>query len=346
MVSVLLDGVSKRYASGLALEGLTIRLEDGDAVALLGPSGSGKTTVLRIVAGLDQADTGDVLFDGETVTTTPPAQRNVAMVFQDTVLYPFLDVRANVEFPLTARRVPAPEIAKRVEAEARALGIARLLRRKPGQLSAGQRHIVQMAKAMVRSPSLLLVDEPFGRLDPATTRRMRTELRMLQQGYGVTALYATHDQEDAMALADRVAVMEAGRVRQVGTPDEVYRRPSDTFVATFVGSPQMGLLRGASVAGGIAISDLTLRCPVPPRGEVLVGVRPEAWELSKRGIAAEVTRVTNVGPHSFTEISTSAGPATVRWGQQPPATGTKVALLPTSYHLFDPATGRAVYHSG
>ena len=280
------------------------------------------------------------------MTTTPPAQRNVAMVFQDTVLYPFLDVRANVEFPLTTRRVPAPEIAERVEAEARAMGIAKLLRRRPGQLSAGQRHIVQMAKAMVRSPSMLLVDEPFGRLDPATTRRMRTELRMLQQGYGVTALYATHDQEDAMALADRVAVMDAGRVRQVGTPDEVYGRPTDTFVATFVGSPQMGLLRGASVAGGVAIADLTLLCPVPLRREVLVGVRPEAWAPSESGIAAEVTSVTDVGPHSFTEISTAAGPATVRWDHQPPGKGAKVTFLPTRYHLFDPTTGRAVYHSG
>ena len=342
---MLLDGVSKRFPSGTVLEGTTLRLEDGQAVALLGPSGSGKTTVLRILAGLETADSGDVIFGHEQVTDLAPAERNVALVFQETVLYPFLDVRSNIEFPLTTRGMPEEEIAARVEAEVRVLGIADLLRRRPNQLSAGQRHIVQMAKALVRNPSLLLIDEPFRGLDPISIKRMRTELRMLQQGYGVTALYATHDQEDAMALADRVAVMNHGRILQVGTPEEVYNRPADLFVATFVGSPEMSLLEGVGAATGVSVTGLVLPCSVGLRGDVLVGVRPEAWAPSWQGLRANVDQVTDVGPHALLQITTGAGRATVRWSHDRPEHGTELTLRPTAYHIFDPTTGRAVYHS-
>lgn len=340
-----MDGVSKRFSSGAVLEGTTLRLEDGQAVALLGPSGSGKTTVLRILAGLEKTDSGDVLFGGEQVTDLPPAQRNVALVFQETVLYPFLDVRANIEFPLTTKGLPETEIAARVEAEVRVLGIAELLRRRPNQLSAGQRHIVQMAKALVRNPSLLLIDEPFAGLDPTSIERMRAELRMLQRGYRVTALYATHDQEDAMALADQVAVMSQGRILQVGTPEEVYNRPADTFVATFVGSPEMSLLEGFCSSGGVNVAELTLPCPRPLRGEVLVGIRPESWTHARRGVRARVGHVTDLGPYALVEVMTGAGPARVRWRDDGPEKDLELTLRPTDYHLFDPATGRALFHS-
>ena len=344
MVAVVLDGVTMRYPEDTAVEELHLSVDDGEAVVLLGPSGSGKTTVLRLLAGLDSPTAGSILFDGQPVNDVKPAQRNVAMVFQDEVLYP-MNVGANIGFPLISKRLPEAEITARVQAEAKVLGLDRVLGRPVQTLAAGHRHLVQLARAMVRAPDLFLIDEPLGRLDPAMRRQLRTELRLIQQGYGVTAIYATHDQEDAMALADRLVIMDEGQIRQIGTGVDVYRRPADLSVAGFVGSPPMAILRGTGTASGVAIDELVLPGPPVVPDEVMVGVRSEDWRLSSEGIPASVTRIENLGSHRLAGVETIAGTATVRLGDEIAGVGDEVRLVPTRYHLFDAATGRSVYHS-
>lgn len=328
----------------MVVDGLTLRVEQGESVALLGPSGSGKTSVLRAVAGLEPPASGDVLFDGRRVNEVPPAQRNLAMVFQENVLYPKMDVEGNVGFPLRVRRMPSGEIASRVEAETRAAGISALLRRRPSQLSAGQQQVVQLARAMVRRPALMLVDEPFARLDHLGSERLRAELRLVQSGYGVTALYATHDYSDAMALADRVAIIDAGRIRQVGTPEQIYSRPRDTFVATFVGSPPMGLLDSEPAPGGVSVGGMFLPVPRTLPRRVVVGVRPEDWKIGARGLESRIERTFSLGPDSFAVVDTQAGQVTLRSRVESFDPGS-MRIHPKRFHVFERGQGVAVYHS-
>lgn len=347
MVSVLLDAVSTAYPDGPGLNGLTLRAEQGEFVVLLGPSGSGKTSVLRLIAGLEHPTSGDVLFDGDPIGELPAWQRNVAMVFQDNVLYPRFDARRNIAFPLEMQRLPKDEVAHRVEAESRVLTIERILDRMPNQLSAGQQQLVQTAKAFVRVPDLFLMDEPLGRLDPATRKLMRTELRLLQQAYGVTTIYATHDQEDALVLADRVVILDEGRIRQVGAPLDVYRRPADIFVAGFLGNPSMSMLRGTSTVDGIELGEVTLRGgPARLPMEVIVGVRPDRWEHSATGLASHVERVEDLGSHVIVDVDSAAGSAVARLEGDRPRVGDELRLSPTAYHVFDAHSGRAIFHPG
>ena len=345
MVALLLDAITVQYGDDVVVDGLTLRVEQGESVALLGPSGSGKTSVLRAVAGLEFPSSGDVLFDGQRVNEVPPAQRNLAMVFQENALFPKMTVEKNVGFPLRVRQVPAREIASRVEAETRATGISGLLRRHPRQLSAGQQQLVQLARAMVRRPALMLVDEPFARLDHLGSGRLRAELRLVQSGYGVTALYATHDYSDAMALADRVALIDAGRIRQVGAPEQIYARPTDTFVATFVGNPPMDLLGSELAPGGVSVGGMFLPVPRPLPRRVLVGVRPEDWKVGERGLETRVERIFSVGPDSFAVVDTPAGQVTLRSRADSFDPGPK-RIHPKRFHVFDHGRGVALYHSG
>lgn len=344
MVSLLLDGITVTYGDGPVVHALTLRVEQGESVALLGPSGSGKTTVLRVVAGLEEAEAGDVMFDNRRMNDVPPAERNLAMVFQQNVLFPKMDVGGNVGFPLRIRRLPASEIASRVEAETRAAGIANLLKRSPGQLSAGQQQVVQLARAMVRRPGLLLVDEPFARLDHVGSERLRSELRMVQAGYGVTALYATHDFADATALADRVAVIDDGRIRQVGSSDELYARPADTFVATFVGEPAMALLEARRTAGGLALGDMTLAVNERLPARVFLGVRPEDWSVGDTGVRAAILKTYSLGADFYAVAEVSGTSFTIR-SREAPIKGDSVRIHPRSFHVFDVSTGRSILHS-
>lgn len=344
VVALLLDGITVTYGEGPVVHALTLRVEQGESVALLGPSGSGKTTVLRVAAGLVETESGDVMFDNRRMNEVPPAERNLAMVFQENVLFPHMDVGRNVGFPLSIRRFPASEIASRVEAETRATGIAHLLKRNPHQLSAGQQQVVQLARAMVRRPGLLLVDEPFARLDHVGSERLRSELRLVQTGYGVTSLYATHDFADAMALADRVAVIDDGRIRQVGSPHELYSRPADTFVATFVGEPAMALFEARRTANGLAFGDLEL--PVSERlpARMYLGVRPEDWVVSDGGVRVEVIRSYSLGAKAFAIAEVSGTTFTIRSRKGPLEEGS-VSVRPSRFHVFDFSTGRAIHHS-
>ncbi|HTR20307.1 MAG TPA: ABC transporter ATP-binding protein [Gemmatimonadales bacterium] len=293
MASVTLRHLGKRFDStgNPVLHDLSLEVRDGEFLVLLGPSGCGKTTVLRCVAGLEEPSTGEILIGTRDVTHLSPADRDVAMVFQNYALYPHLSVRANLAFPLEMRRLATPEIARRVADTAARLGLSELLERRPGQLSGGQRQRVALGRAIVREPQAFLFDEPLSNLDAQLRAEMRAEVLKLHRSLGATMLYVTHDQVEAMTMGERVAVLHEGRLRQIGTPAEVYERPANTFVARFIGSPGMNVIAGKGEMGdGVGvISSGSLRVTVDAlhySGELQIGVRPEHVGIGARGRAA------------------------------------------------------------
>lgn len=346
MASILLDGVSLERSGVPILRDLHLRIDDGELLVIVGPSGSGKTSVLRVIAGLDVPQVGDVLIDGTPVTAIDPAARNVAMVFQDDTLYPFMTVRRNISFPLRVRNLDADEVDRRVTAEARLLAIDRFLDRFPDRLAAGHQQLVQAARALVRTPEVFLLDEPLARMDAETRNTVRAEIGLLQRGYEVTTVYATNDQEQAMALADRLVVLDAGEIRQVGTPDDIYRRPDDMFVAEFVGSPPMSFLRGRVSGPEVHLAAGSL--PAPPGirpGEVMVGVRSHDWATAAAaGFRVTVTSIEHHGPHAIATVSFGSEEMFVRVSEPAPDPGESLEIWTRRFHLFDPHTGRALAH--
>ncbi|MDA8121596.1 MAG: ABC transporter ATP-binding protein [Deltaproteobacteria bacterium] len=256
MARVEVRGISKLFGEVRAVDNVDLETVEGEFLVLLGPSGCGKTTLLRMIAGIEEPTAGDILIEEQVVTNLPPRTRNIAMVFQSYALYPHMTVYRNIAFPLRTRGVDKATIKEKVEWAAGMFGIERLLDRKPRQLSGGERQRVALARAMVREPSVFLLDEPLSNLDAILRASAREELRQFQKRVGVTTIYVTHDQVEAMGLGDRIVVMRKGKIRQVGTPMEIYHWPADTFVATFVGSPPMNLL-------GV--------------GDILTGFRPETF---------------------------------------------------------------------
>jgi multiple sugar transport system ATP-binding protein len=234
--------ITKRFNQVAALDGISLTARDGEFLVLLGPSGCGKTTFLRIVAGLEKQSTGDIMIGGEVVNDTPPRARGIAMVFQSYGLYPHYRVRDNIAFPLRTQRTPKAEIQRRVQWAAALLGIDPLLDRRPRELSGGERQRVALARALVREPTVFLLDEPLSNLDAKLRAAARSQIKRFQQRVGTTTLYVTHDQVEAMGMGDRIAVIDHGRVRQIGTPAAIYDDPADRFVATFVGSPPMNIV--------------------------------------------------------------------------------------------------------
>ncbi len=347
MTSILLDGVTVAHSGVPAVSDVDLSIEDREFLVVIGPSGSGKTTLLRAVAGLDTVTSGEVFFDGDIVTEQSPALRDVAMVFQDNALLPFKSVRKNVSFPLEVHRVRRDEIDRRVLAETRTLAIDRFLERMPNELAAGHQQLVQAARALVRRPSVFLLDEPLARMDAANRQMMRTEILVLQRGYGVTTLYATNDQEEAMVLADRIAVIDEGRLRQVAPPDEIYRKPVDTFVAGFVGSPAMSFVPGEVWGPEVRFGAGAL--PVSPRiasGPVTIGVRPHDWEhVSVTGLRGVVTAIENHGDHGFATVDLSGDEITMRVAAGGATVGELVEIWTRRFHVFD-RSGRAVEHVG
>ncbi len=296
MGSVRLDRITKVFPpKTVAVNDVSLEVSDGEFFTLLGPSGCGKTTTLRIIAGLEKPTRGRVYIDGVDVTDLPPRKRDVAMVFQTYALYPHMKVYDNIAFPLKLRKLPKDEIDRRVKEVAELLRIKELLDRYPKQLSGGQQQRVALARALVRKPKVWLMDEPLSNLDALLRVRMRAELKRLQKELGITTIYVTHDQVEAMSMADKIAVMNAGRVLQVGTPAEIYGRPKTLFVAGFIGTPPMNFLRVEFREEGgrylLKGREFSLELPselgelvggkVPSGGELVMGVRPEHIEIAE-----------------------------------------------------------------
>jgi len=318
-----LRGVEKRYGTVGVVHGVDIAAREGEFVVFVGPSGCGKSTLLRMIAGLEEVSAGDVYIDGACVTGTEPARRKVSMVFQSYALFPHMSVRDNIAFGLKMSKVPKPEIEQQVAEAARILQIGPLLDRRPRQLSGGQRQRVAIGRAIVRHPKLFLFDEPLSNLDAELRSQMRVEIARLHRDLGVTMVYVTHDQVEAMTLAERIVVLRAGRVEQVGSPEELYDRPANTFVAGFIGAPKMNFLNArvaGTEAGSLLLSHPALATPVrvaPRRGaavptagaEVLLGLRPEhlAFGEGPNGIALRADLTESLGGSTVIHGQTPAG---------------------------------------
>lgn len=301
MADVVFDHVNIRYpgADAPTVKDLNLEIADGEFLVLVGPSGCGKSTTLRALAGLEPTDSGIISIGGRDVTGEEPGDRDIAMVFQDYALYPHMSVRENMGFALTIKKRPKSEIAERVERAAEILDLTEFLDRKPKDLSGGQRQRVAMGRAIVREPQVFLMDEPLSNLDAKLRVQTRTQISELQCRLGVTTVYVTHDQTEAMTMGDRVVVMNDGRIEQVGTPKELYDRPATLFVAGFIGSPTMNLLPGTvetAPDGGIAVRVGRNLLPVPAgtrfdHDDVIVGIRPEDFELRGTGAAVQTNGV-------------------------------------------------------
>ena len=288
MAEIVLDRVAKSYAGGAAaVKDLSITIADGEFVILVGPSGCGKSTTLNMIAGLEDITSGELRIGGDRVNEKAAKDRDIAMVFQSYALYPHMTVRQNIAFPLTLAKMSKADIAAKVDETAKILDLTELLDRKPGQLSGGQRQRVAMGRAIIRSPKAFLMDEPLSNLDAKLRVQMRSEIARLQNRLGTTTVYVTHDQTEAMTLGDRVVVMLAGVAQQIGTPDELYHRPANLFVAGFIGSPSMNFFPATLTDVGVRLpfGDVTLTSDVhdmlarhPKPGNVIVGVRPEHLE--------------------------------------------------------------------
>jgi ABC-type sugar transport system ATPase subunit len=340
---VRLEGVVKRHGPTTVLHGVDLAIQPGEFFVLLGPSGSGKTTTLRILAGLESVSEGRVLMDGRDVTVQQPGERDVAMVFQSYALYPHMSVAENIGFPLKMVGAPRAEIDKAVAEAAAKVGIGHLLRRLPGQLSGGQQQRCALARAIVRQPRLFLLDEPLSNLDAKLRLETRLELHRLQRSLGVTTVYVTHDQEEAMTLADRFAVFIDGRIVQVGTPREVYARPQTVDVAGFIGTPPMNLLPARR--DGDAVVVLGERLPVAQAGapcDVVLGVRPADLAIADRGIAAVVERIEDLGDSAIVSF-VAGGTLLKQKSDRLPAVregdAVRLAFAPGAAQLFDPKRG-------
>jgi multiple sugar transport system ATP-binding protein len=331
-----------------AVDALNLDIEDGEFMVLVGPSGSGKTTALRMLAGLEEVDAGAILIGERDVTDLQPKQRDISMVFQNYALYPYLTVAANIGFPLRVAKVRKEEREKRVLEVARLLGLEEYLERKPAQLSGGQRQRVAMGRAIVRLPSVFLMDEPLSNLDAKLRVQMRADIAALQADFGITTVYVTHDQAEAMTLGHRVAVLRDGRLQQCGPPRELYERPVNVFVAGFIGSPAMNLCPvplGSN--GSVSLGGVDVRVPAQVDGDrLVVGLRPESLELAPDGIPARVEVVEDIGADAFVFCAAEVGGESARLvarteARKAPQQGEQVALRPRAdeAHLFDPGSG-------
>jgi multiple sugar transport system ATP-binding protein len=349
MATLSFRGLEKTYAQTRVLARVDLEVHSGEYVVLVGPSGCGKSTLLRCIAGLEEITAGELQIAGRRVNEVPARDRDVAMVFQSYALYPHLTVRENMGFPLRIRRRPAPEIDQAVQEAAQMLDLSALLERKPAQLSGGQRQRVAMGRAIVRRPQVFLFDEPLSNLDATLRHHMRVELKRLHRRLGATIVHVTHDQVEAMTLADRIVVLHKGVVQQVGTPAELYNEPANTFVASFVGSPSMNLLPchpPRDGREGLVVDGTGLVLPVqapPGRSAVLLGFRPsETTLVPEEGSPATVDVIEPLGGEGMVHVL--AGKTSLVALMREPhglRPGDPVAVRPSVVHFFDPeSTGR------
>ncbi|MEJ7763069.1 MAG: ABC transporter ATP-binding protein [Thermomicrobiales bacterium] len=346
-VTKLFEGQSRAAVSDLSLD-----VADGELLVMLGPSGCGKTTALRMLAGLEEPDEGDILIGGRSVVGLEPRERDISLVFQQYALYPHLSVAANIAYPLKVQRIGKRERDERVGRVADMLGLGALMGRKPGQLSGGEQQRVALGRAIVRQPRVSLMDEPLSNLDAKLRTQMRTEIKGLQKELGVTTFFVTHDQAEAMTLADRIAIMDHGHLQQVGSPEEVYAHPANTFVAEFIGSPPMNLLPATRDDRGIRAFGtwrMPVTVPAGQEGDLMVGLRPEDILLAPaetdETIFAKVHLVEPLGSEVI--VNLRVGDHVVRVRVAPnarPRMGETVYLTPVAsgVRIFDRTSGRAV----
>ena len=331
MSGVTVEGVRKRFGGVAALDGVDLEVREGELLVVVGPSGCGKSTLLRCIAGLETVDEGVIRIGGRDVTNVRPAARDVSMVFQSSALFPHLTVWENIGFGLVVRDVPKREVRARVGEAAALVGVTELLERRPYQLSGGERQRVALARALVRRPDAYLLDEPLSNLDAGTRVQMRTELRRLHREVGATMVHVTHDQVEAMTLGDRIAVMDKGRVRQVGPPEEVYREPRNRFVASFLGTPAMNFLEADAARAFLVVPD-----------DATLGVRPEHVRLGSEGVQARVDLVEVAGSEAYVHVDGGLV-ARVPAGSRPAeGADVRVAIAREQALLFDAASGERI----
>jgi multiple sugar transport system ATP-binding protein len=369
MAKIVLDGIYKLFGDVRAVDDVSLEVADGEFLVLVGPSGCGKTTTLRMIAGFERATYGTIAIGDRVVNKVAPKDRNLAMVFQSYALYPHMNVARNLSFGMRVRREPRAEIERRVREVAETLGLQELLQRKPGQLSGGQRQRVALGRALLREPDAFLMDEPLSNLDAALRVQMRVELSRLHDRFRRTTVYVTHDQIEAMTMGDRIAVMNGGRLQQCDTPERLYERPANLFVAGFIGAPKMNLVAGRTVAGpdGAPALDL-LGQQVPLAGELMsavrglaaaevtVGLRPEDLRWSEDAPAscsarlrAVVEVVEPVGSETYVVVRVGAAPLTARFPSRSGVrTGDQVELAfdPAHVHIFGGELGTSVLSPG
>ncbi len=346
MAEVTIRNLRKSYGAVDVIHGLDVDIADGAFVVLVGPSGCGKSTLLRMIAGLESI-TGGTIAIGETVVNNlPPARRDIAMVFQNYALYPHKTVAANMAFSLRMQKMPRAEIDARVARAAEVLGLAPYLDRYPRALSGGQRQRVAMGRAIVRDPRVFLFDEPLSNLDAKLRVQMRAEIRELHQRLETTTVYVTHDQIEAMTMADKIVVLQSGRIEQVGTPLDLYDRPANTFVAGFIGSPSMNLMPGEGGRDGVAVGGTTFAVDgVAPGRGVTLGMRPEDLTLAAEGMRAVVSVVEPTGAETHIVARVGDIEVTAVTRDRPavrPGETIHLAPVPGSVHVFDRATGARV----
>ncbi len=351
MATVKIDNIRKVYAGNVeAVKGVSIDIPDGSFTVLVGPSGCGKSTLLRMVAGLETISSGNCSISGRVVNEVEPADRDIAMVFQNYALYPHMSVYDNMAYGLKNRKTPKDEIERRVQEAARILAIEPFLQRRPRQLSGGQRQRVAMGRAIVRKPQVFLFDEPLSNLDAKLRVQMRVEIKRLQRELGVTSIYVTHDQVEAMTLSDQLVVMNGGRIEQIGLPTDVYRRPATTFVASFIGSPPMNMLAGEMHGGQVVVGDLTMAAPDLPPGltdgtKVTIGLRPEdvvVADARDRSLTVDIDFVEELGATRLLHGLFAGQPVILQVQASHAAQGAgKVgfSVPPSAIHVFDAETG-------
>jgi sn-glycerol 3-phosphate transport system ATP-binding protein len=343
LAEVELRSVSKAWGSDPAVDGVSFAVRPGQLAALLGPSGCGKSTTLRLIAGLETVTAGTIHIGGIDVTSLSPAQRSVSMVFQSYALFPHLSVAENIVFGLKVRKVPAAERNARLARAAEILGLEKLLDRRPSQLSGGQQQRVALGRAIVAETPVCLMDEPLSNLDAQLRVEMRREIRALQQRLGITMIYVTHDQLEAMTMADQVVLMHAGKIEQEGPPAALYEHPDTVFTARFVGTPPMNVLPPEALAGlGDVVS---AGAPAGPRARLALGVRAEAARLVPNGVPARVAAVEYLGADTLVDTRIGGQPFILRIGGRPTvAAGENVFVGwdPGSAHWFDATSGRRI----